>query len=201
MSSKTPGTLRSRRWFGIGPQSTEHTSHALQAGYSREEFQGRPVIGIVNTWSDMNGSTNAAIHLIAIARRAGSSFTLEDFYDIGRQVPVLANVQPSGKYIMHEFADAGGLPAMLSLLASQLELDVPTVTGASLGENISRAKVGNPDVIRSLDNPVATEALAVLKGNLAPNGCVIKPSAATQSLLQHRLRNRRNERCPLWPVL
>jgi dihydroxyacid dehydratase/phosphogluconate dehydratase len=111
MSSKTPETLRSRRWFGIGPQSTEHTSHAMQAGYSREEFQGRPVIGIVNTWSDMNSSTNAAIHLIAIARRAGSSFTLEDFNDIGRQVPVLANVQPSGKYITHEFADAGGLPA------------------------------------------------------------------------------------------
>jgi dihydroxyacid dehydratase/phosphogluconate dehydratase len=71
-------------------------------------------------------------------------------------------------------------------MASQLELDCPTVTGATLGENISGAKVGDDDVIRSMDNPVATEALAVLKGNLAPNGCVIKPSAATRSLLQHR---------------
>tara|TARA_R110002110_G_scaffold415860_1_gene658760 strand:+ start:93394 stop:95121 length:1728 start_codon:yes stop_codon:yes gene_type:complete len=405
MPKKTPETLRSRRWFGIGPKSTEHTSHALQAGYSREEFQGRPVIGIINTWSDMNpchahlreraeavkrgvwqaggfpvempamaigegyvkpsslmyrnflameteellrchpidgaillggcdkttpgllmgaismdlpaiycpagftmgatyrgerfgsgtgpfrwapelnagnlpldewevieqkiwsspgtcnvmgtastmtalaevlgmsltgassvpamdsrghqlgaaagrrivqmvwddlkpsdiindasirnaakacvalgGSTNAAIHLIALARRAGASFTLEDFDAIGQQVPVLANVQPSGEYIMHEFADAGGLPAMLNNMAAVLELDCPTVTGASLGENITGAKLVDADVIRSMDNPVATEALAVLKGNLAPNGCVIKPSAATASLLQHRGR-------------
>ncbi len=405
MSKKTPETLRSRRWFGEGPQSTEHTSHGLQAGYAREEFQGRPVIGIINTWSDMNpchahlrdraeavkrgvwqaggfpvelpamslgegyvkpssmlyrnflameteellrchpidgtillggcdkttpgllmgaismdvpaifcpagftmaatfrgerfgsgtgpfrwapdmiagklpledweeieqkiwsspgtcnvmgtastmtalaevlgmsltgassvpamdsrghqlaaaagrrivqmvwddikpsdiigdasvrnaakaclalgGSTNAAIHLIALARRAGTHFTLDDFDDIGRQVPVLANVQPSGEYIMHEFADAGGLPAMLTQLASKLELDCPTVTGVTLGENISRAKVRDADVIRSLDNPVATEALAVLKGNLAPNGCVIKPSAADGTLMQHKGR-------------
>ena len=136
----------------------------------------------------LGGSTNAAIHLIAIARRAGTGFTLEDFDAIGRQVPVLANVQPSGQYIMHEFADAGGLPAMLSRLARKLELDCLTVTGATLGENISTARVGDEDVIRSLDNPVATEALAVLKGNLAPKGCVIKPSAATRDLLQHRGR-------------
>lgn len=405
MARKTPETLRSRRWFGEGPGSTEHTSHALQAGYSREEFQGRPVIGIVNTWSDMNpchahlrdraeavkrgvwqaggfpvelpamslgegyvkpsamlyrnflameteeilrchpidgaillggcdkttpgllmgaismdipaiycpagftmgatfrgerfgsgtgpfrwapdliagrlpmddweaieqkiwsspgtcnvmgtastmtalaevlgmsltgassvpamdsrghqqgaaagrrivqmvwddikpsdiisdgsvhnaaracvalgGSTNAAIHLIAIARRAGTDFTLEDFDEIGRQVPVLANVQPSGEYIMHEFADAGGLPAMLTQMTSVLDLECATVTGATLGENIAGAKIVDHDVIRSMDKPVAREALAVLKGNLAPNGCVIKPSAAEQSLLQHRGR-------------
>ena len=405
MSKKTPEQLRSRRWFGGGPGSTEHTSHALQAGYGREEVEGRPVIGIINTWSDMNpchahlreraeavkrgvwqaggfpvelpamslgegyvkpssmlyrnflameteellrchpidgaillggcdkttpgllmgaismnlpaiycpagftmgatfrgerfgsgtgpfrwapeliagklsmedwqtieqkiwsspgtcnvmgtastmtalaevmgmsltgassvpamdsrghqlaaaagrrivqlvwddtkpsdiitdgsirnaartcvalgGSTNAAIHLIALARRAGTSFTLEDFDEIGRQVPVLANVQPSGKYIMHEFADAGGLPAMLTRLEGLLELDCATVTGRTLGENIGNAKVGDEDVIRPMDNPVATEALAVLKGNLAPNGCVIKPSAATASLMQHRGR-------------
>lgn len=405
MPSKTPETLRSRRWFGEGPGSTEHTSHGLQAGYAREEFQGRPVIGIVNTWSDMNpchahlrdraeavkrgvwqaggfpvelpamslgegyvkpsamlyrnflameteellrchpidgaillggcdkttpgllmgaismnipaiycpagftmgatfrgerfgsgtgpfryapdliagrlpmedwqtieqkiwsspgtcnvmgtastmtalaevlgmsltgassvpamdshghqlgaaagrrivqmvwddlkpsdiisdasvlnaaracvalgGSTNAAIHLIAIARRAGSGFTLDDFNEIGREVPVLANVQPSGEYIMHEFADAGGLPAMLMQMAEKLDLDCDTVTGASLGENIRGARVIDTDVVRSLDNPVATEALAVLKGNLAPDGCVIKPSAASAELLQHRGR-------------
>jgi dihydroxy-acid dehydratase len=405
MAKKTPEQLRSHRWFGGGPGSTEHTSHALQAGYCREEFEGRPCIGIINTWSDMNpchahlreraeavkrgvwqaggfpvelpamslgegyvkpsamlyrnflameteellrchpidgaillggcdkttpgllmgaismnlpaiycpagftmgatfrgerfgsgsgpfrwapeliagnlsmddwreieqkiwsspgtcnvmgtastmtalaevlgmsltgassvpamdsrghqlaaaagrrivqmvwddikpsdilgdasirnaartcvalgGSTNAAIHLIALARRAGTNFTLEDFDGIGRQVPVLANVQPSGKYIMPEFADAGGLPALLSRLTGVLELDCATVTGATLGENIRNAKVVDDDVIRSLDNPVATEALAVLKGNLAPNGCVIKPSAATDSLMKHRGR-------------
>ncbi|MCB1702819.1 MAG: dihydroxy-acid dehydratase [Halioglobus sp.] len=405
MSKKGPEQLRSRRWFGGDPGSTEHTGHALQAGYGREEFEGRPVIGIVNTWSDMNachahlrqraeavkrgvwqaggfpvelpamslgegyvkpstmlyrnflameteellrchpidgaillggcdkttpgllmgaismnipaiycpagftmgatfrgerfgsgtgafrwapdliagklpldewevleqkiwsspgtcnvmgtastmtalaevlgmsltgassvpamdsrghqlaaaagrrivqlvwddvkpgdilcdqsflnaasvcvalgGSTNAAIHLIALARRAGTSFTLEDFDAIGRQVPVLANVQPSGKYIMPEFADAGGLPAMLTRMAERLDLDCMTVTGKTLGENIRGARVENDDVIRSLDNPVATEALAVLKGNLAPNGCVVKPSAADPALQRHRGR-------------
>lgn len=136
----------------------------------------------------LGGSTNAAIHLIALARRAGASFTLEDFDAIGRQVPVLASVQPSGKYLMPEFADAGGLPAMLTRMADLLELDCMTVTGATLGENIRKARVENDDIIRSLDNPVATEALAVLKGNLAPNGCVIKPSASDPALQRHRGR-------------
>jgi len=405
MTRKTPEQLRSYRWFGGGPSSTEHTAHGLQAGYSREEFEGRPVIGIINTWSDMNpchahlrqraeavkrgvwqgggfpvelpamslgegfvkpsamlyrnflameteellrchpidgaillggcdkttpgllmgaismnlptiycpagftmgatfrgerfgsgtgpfrwapeliagrlpledwqtieqkiwsspgtcnvmgtastmtalaevlglsltgassvpamdsrghqlaaaagrrivdmvwedvkpsdilcdasirnaakvcvalgGSTNATIHLIAIARRAGTSFTLEDFDEIGRQVPVLANVQPSGEYIMPDFADAGGLPALLTRLGGRLELGCMTVTGRTLAENIRHARIENEDVIRSLDNPVATEALAVLKGNLAPNGCVIKPSAADPALQKHRGR-------------
>ncbi|GAA0690515.1 L-arabinonate dehydratase [Marinobacterium maritimum] len=403
MTKKTIEQLRSRRWFGGTPQSTEHTGHALQAGYGREEFEGKPVIGIINTWSDMNpchahlkeraeavkrgvwqaggfpvelpamslgegyvkpssmlyrnflameteellrchpidgaillggcdkttpglllgaismnlptiycpagftmgatfrgerfgsgtgafrwapeliagklspqewqtveqkiwsspgtcnvmgtastmtalaevlglslpgassvpamdsrghqlaaaagrrvvemvwddlkpsdiltnqsftnaaktcvalgGSTNATIHLIALARRAGASFTLEDFDAIGKQVPVLANVQPSGEYIMPEFADAGGLPAMLSNMTALLDLDCLTVTGQTLGENIEGARVENDDIIRSLDNPVATEALAVLKGNLAPNGCVIKPSASDPALQKHR---------------
>lgn len=136
----------------------------------------------------LGGSTNAAIHLIALARRAGASFTLEDFDAIGRQVPVLASVQPSGKYLMPEFADAGGLPAMLTRMADLLELDCMTVTGATLGENIRKARVENDDIIRPLDNPVATEALAVLKGNLAPNGCVIKPSASDPALQRHRGR-------------
>ncbi len=403
MTKKTVEQLRSRRWFGGTPQSTEHTGHALQAGYSREEFEGKPVIGIINTWSDMNpchahlkeraeavkrgvwqaggfpvelpamslgegyvkpssmlyrnflameteellrchpidgaillggcdkttpglllgaismnlptiycpagftmgatfrgerfgsgtgafrwapeliagkmsaqewqtveqkiwsspgtcnvmgtastmtalaevlgmslpgassvpamdsrghqlaaaagrrivdmvwddlkpsdiltdqsftnaaktcvalgGSTNATIHLIALARRAGASFTLEDFDAIGKEVPVLANVQPSGEYIMPEFADAGGLPAMLTGMTELLDLDCQTVNGQTLGENISGARVENDDIIRSLDNPVATEALAVLKGNLAPNGCVIKPSAANPALQRHK---------------
>ncbi len=403
MTKKTVEQLRSRRWFGGTPQSTEHTGHALQAGYSREEFEGKPVIGIINTWSDMNpchahlkeraeavkrgvwqaggfpvelpamslgegyvkpssmlyrnflameteellrchpidgaillggcdkttpglllgaismdlptiycpagftmgatfrgerfgsgtgafrwapeliagkmspeewqtveqkiwsspgtcnvmgtastmtalaevlgmslpgassvpamdsrghqlaaaagrrivdmvwddlkpsdiltdqsftnaaktcvalgGSTNATIHLIALARRAGASFTLEDFDAIGKEVPVLANVQPSGEYIMPEFADAGGLPAMLTGMAELMDLDCQTVNGQTLGDNISGARVENDDIIRSLDNPVATEALAVLKGNLAPNGCVIKPSAANPALQRHK---------------
>ncbi len=405
MSRKQAEQLRSHRWFGGGPGSTEHTGHALQAGYSREEFEGRPVIGIINTWSDLNpchahlreraeavkrgvwqaggfpvelpamslgegyvkpstmmyrnflameteellrchpidgaillggcdkttpgllmgaismnipavfcpagftigakfrgerfgsgtgafrwapkliagelpleewrtleqkiwsspgtcnvmgtastmtalaevlgmsltgassvpamdsrghqlaaaagrrivqlvwddvrpsdllkdasfqnaakacvalgGSTNAAIHLIALARRAGARFTLEHFDEIGRQVPVLANVQPSGQYLMPDFSDAGGLPAMLNRMSAHLNLDCMTVTGKTLGENIRSARVEDDDVIRALEQPVATEALAVLKGNLAPNGCVIKPSAADPALQRHRGR-------------
>ena len=404
-SKKQPKELRSNRWFGGTPSSTEHTAHALQAGYSREEFEGRPVIGIINTWSDMNpchahlrqraesvkrgvwqaggfpvelpamsigegyvkpssmmyrnflameteellrchpidgaillggcdkttpallmgaismnipaiycpagftmgatykgerfgsgtgpfrwapdliagnlpmdewekieqkiwsspgtcntmgtastmtalaetlgmsltgassvpamdsrghqlaaasgrrivqmvwddlkpsdiiteasihnaakvsvalgGSTNAAIHLLAIARRAGVNFTLDDFDKFGRLVPVLANVQPSGKYIMPEFSDAGGLPALLNNMAEKLDLDCLTVSGRTLGENICGARVEDEDVIRTLDNPVARAALAVLKGNLSPNGCVIKPSASDPKLQEHRGR-------------
>lgn len=148
----------------------------------------RAIFNAAKTCVALGGSTNAAIHLIAIARRAGTRFTLEDFDQIGRQVPVLANVQPSGQYIMPEFADAGGLPALLTRLVDFLDLDCMTVTGQTLGENIRHAQVGDEDVIRPLDKPIATEALAVLKGNLSPNGCVIKPSAADPALQRHRGR-------------
>lgn len=134
----------------------------------------------------LGGSTNATIHLIALARRAGFAFSLADFDAIAQQVPVLANVQPSGEYIMTEFADAGGLPALLTELASQLDMSQRTVAGLSLAEQVADAVVVDADVIRSLENPVAREALAVVKGNLAPNGAVIKPSAATAELLNHR---------------
>jgi dihydroxy-acid dehydratase len=146
------------------------------------------IFNAAKTCVAMGGSTNAAIHLIAIARRAGTRFTLEDFDQIGRQVPVLTNVQPSGQYIMPEFADAGGLPALLTRLSEVLDLDCMTVTGQTLGDNIQHARVGSDDVIRPWTEPVATEALAVLKGNLSPNGCVIKPSAADPALQKHRGR-------------
>ena len=136
----------------------------------------------------LGGSTNAAIHLIALARRAGVAFRLEDFDAIGREVPVLANVQPSGDYLMPDFANAGGLPGLMKRLESRLDLDVRAADGRSLGEAIADAVVEDDDVIRPLDRPVATEALAVLYGNLAPNGCVIKPSAASESLRRHRGR-------------
>ena len=138
----------------------------------------------------LGGSTNAAIHLLAIARRAGVEFGLDDFDAIGRTIPVLANILPSGKYLMPDFYLAGGLPALLGELREQLDLDAMTVTGASLGENIAGGEVAadKRDVIRPLADPVATEALAVLRGNLAPEGCVIKPSAASKELMRHRGR-------------
>ena len=136
----------------------------------------------------LGGSTNAAIHLIALARRAGADFGLDDFDRVGRQVPVLANVQPSGEYLMQDFANAGGLPALMTRLTDLLDLGCQTASGDTIDDAIAGARVENDDIIRPVDNPVATEALAVLRGNLAPDGCVIKPSASSKELQTHRGR-------------
>jgi len=135
----------------------------------------------------MGGSTNAIIHVIAMARRAGISLSMDRFDQLSREVPVLANVRPSGKYLMEDFYYAGGLRALMHNLREVLDLDCLTVTGRSLGANIEGARVYLPDVIRSLNDPVYPGgATAVLRGNLAPNGCVIKPSAADPRFLKHR---------------
>jgi dihydroxy-acid dehydratase len=135
----------------------------------------------------MGCSTNAIIHLIAQARRAGQDIGLDDFERLSRKVPVIANVRPSGdKYLMEDFFYAGGLPGLMSRIKPHLHLDVMTVTGKTLGENIANAEVYNDDVIRSIENPIYAEgALAVLRGNLAPDGCVIKPSACEPRFLKH----------------
>jgi dihydroxy-acid dehydratase len=135
----------------------------------------------------MGCSTNAIIHLIAQARRAGQDISLDDFENASRKVPVIANVRPSGDlYLMEDFFYAGGLPALMSRIQEHLHLNCVTVTGKTLGENIARAEVYNDDVIRTVANPIYKEgALAVLKGNLAPDGCVIKPSACESRFLRH----------------
>lgn len=135
----------------------------------------------------MGCSTNAIIHVIAQARRAGQDVGLEDFEVASRKVPVVANVRPSGdKYLMEDFFYAGGLPGLMSRIKDHLHLDVTTVTGKTLGENIANAAVYNDDVIRTVADPIYAEgALAVLKGNLAPDGCVIKPSACEPRFLKH----------------
>jgi dihydroxy-acid dehydratase len=134
----------------------------------------------------MGGSTNAMIHLVAMARRAGLPLTLQRFDELARQIPVLANVRPSGQYLMEDFFYAGGIRALLAQLAGQLDLGCPTVNGKTLGENIAGAEVYNAEVIHGLENPVAREATAILYGNLAPNGAVMKPSAADPRFLQHK---------------
>jgi dihydroxy-acid dehydratase len=135
----------------------------------------------------MGCSTNAIIHVIAQARRAGQNIGLEDFEVASRKVPVVANVRPSGdKYLMEDFFYAGGLPGLMSRIKDHLHLGVTTVTGKTLGENIANAAVFNDDVIRTVADPIYAEgALAVLKGNLAPDGCVIKPSACEPHFLKH----------------
>lgn len=124
-------------------------------------------------------STNAVVHLVAMARRAGVPLTLDDLDELGRVTPLIANVRPSGKdYLMEDFYYAGGLRALMKQLESRLDCSALTVTGRSMGENLEGARVYNDDVIRSLDNPVYAEgSLAVLRGNLCPDGAVIKPAA------------------------
>lgn len=135
----------------------------------------------------MGCSTNAIIHLVALSRRAGYPVTLADFDAASRRVPVIANIRPSGeKYLMEDFFYAGGLPALMRNIAGHLKLAARTVNGRTLGENIDSAEVYDADVIRPVSNPIYAEgALAVLKGNLAPDGVVIKPSACAPHLLQH----------------
>ena len=137
----------------------------------------------------LGGSTNAAVHLIAMARRAGVALTIDDLDAVARRVPVLANLFPSGDRLMEDFYYAGGLPALMQRLAGLLSLDELTVTGRTLGENIADAVVQDDEVIRPLDRPVsASGTLAVLRGNLAPEGAVMKPSAADPRFFQHRGR-------------
>ena len=132
-------------------------------------------------------STNAIIHLIAMARRAGVNLTLDQLDEIGRTTPVIANIRPSGKnYLMEDFFYAGGLRALMVELGDKLDLNVKTVTGQTLKECIKRSKNYNSDVIRTLKNPVYHEgSLAVLKGNLAPDGAVIKPAAMDPKFQKH----------------
>jgi dihydroxy-acid dehydratase len=122
-----------------------------------------------------------------MARRAGVKLDMQRFDEISREVPVLANVRPSGKYLMEDFFYAGGLRALMLQLKDKLDLSCLTITGKRVGENIAGAEVYLPDVIHSLVNPIYGEgATAVLKGNLAPRGCVMKPAAADQRFLKHR---------------
>jgi dihydroxy-acid dehydratase len=135
----------------------------------------------------MGCSTNAIIHLIAMARRAGQDIGLADFERASRRVPVIGNVRPSGStYLMEDFFYAGGIRGLMKNIRDHLHLDCLTVSGKTVGENIADARVFNDDVIRPIDNPIYGEgSLAVLTGNLAPDGCVIKPAAMEQRFLKH----------------
>lgn len=135
----------------------------------------------------LGGSTNAVVHLPAIAGRLGIDLPLDLFDQISRRTPVIANLRPSGTHQMEDLFYAGGIPAILRELLPLLHGDTMTVTGRTLAENVQHAEVQNADIIRALSNPLQAEGgLAILRGNLAPDGAVIKHSAATPALLQHR---------------
>jgi dihydroxy-acid dehydratase len=138
----------------------------------------------------IGGSTNAVIHLLALAGRLGVPLSLEDFDVLARDVPTLVNLQPSGKYLMEDFCYAGGLPAVMREISDLLHTDAVTVNGKTVGENIADAPCWNQDVITPLATPFqpAGNGTAVLRGNLAPGGAVVKQSAASPHLMQHQGR-------------
>jgi dihydroxy-acid dehydratase len=154
---------------------------------TREAFENAIV-----TLAAIGGSTNAIIHLLALAGRCGQSVQLDDFDRLNRRIPLLADLQPSGEHLMEDFADAGGLPAITAelLRGGLLHPDALTVNGRSVAANVAAATCWRPDVIRTLADPLqpAGSATAVLRGNLCPGGAVIKVSAATPGLLRHRGR-------------
>jgi len=182
------------------------TIPAVDSNHSRmADYSGRRIVEMV--WEDLKprdilteksfdnairvlmalgGSTNGLIHVIAMAGRAGINIPLERFEEVGQRTPYLVNMRPSGKYLMEDFYYAGGLAGMLEGMRKLLDIDQLTCTGKTLGENIAGAKIHNTDVIRTPDNPMQPEGgLIVLRGNLAPDGAVIKSTAADPRLLKH----------------
>jgi dihydroxy-acid dehydratase len=158
-------------WEGLTPDRIQ----------SRDAFENAILAAMA-----IGGSTNAIVHLIAQARRAGQPVTIGDFDRLSREVPVLANVRPSGSYLMEDFFYAGGLRALLGRIRDRLHLGCLTVNGRTLEENLKGARVFDDDVIRPLERPVYAEgATAVLRGNLAPDGCVMKPAACDPKFLAH----------------
>ncbi|MBS0476262.1 MAG: dihydroxy-acid dehydratase [Proteobacteria bacterium] len=157
-------------------------SHIL----TREAFENA-----IRVNAAIGGSTNAIIHLTAVARRIGVEMTIDDWDRLGSSVPTLVNIQPSGEHLMQDFHEAGGVPVVLRELGENglLHKDAMTVTGQSIWDNNAQAKCWNRDVIRTFAEPLMRDSgLAVLRGNLCPDGAVIKPSAAQQDLLRHRGR-------------
>ncbi|HWH40747.1 MAG TPA: L-arabinonate dehydratase [Usitatibacter sp.] len=140
----------------------------------------------ITTVLALGGSTNALVHLVAMARRAGVPLTLDRFDELAQRTPLIANLRPAGKYLMEDFHYAGGLRALLERIRHLLHVDARTVNGRTLGENIAGARVFDDDVILPLERPlVAGNSLAVLRGNLCPDGAVIKPAAAEPHLHRH----------------
>jgi L-arabonate dehydrase len=161
-----------------------HEDQVLSKILTRQAFENA-----IRTLAAIGGSTNAVIHLIAIARRIGVDLSVQDFEDLGSEMSCLVNLQPSGKYLMEDFCYAGGLPVVMKEIAGVLHLDAVTANGKTVGENIEGAQNWNPDVIQPLSAPFKEKAgIAVLRGNLAPRGAVIKPSAATPALMVHKGR-------------
>jgi dihydroxy-acid dehydratase len=161
-----------------------HTDQKISDILSREAFENA-----IKTLAAIGGSTNAVIHLIAMAGRLGVKLTLEDFDRLASDLPCLVNLQPSGEHLMEDFCYAGGLPVVMKEIEHLLHKDLLTASGHTVAENLASAQNHDPRVIKPFAAPFKDKAgIAVLRGNLAPRGAVIKPSAATPALLVHKGR-------------
>jgi len=209
MTMGTASTMASMaEALGIAPTGNAAIPAVDSRRYSLAQLSGRRIVEMVREDLRMSkiltrdafenairvnaaigGSTNAVIHLLAIAGRIGVSLELDDFDKLAHDLPLLVDLQPSGRFLMEDFYYAGGVPAVVRELGDIIHRDALTVSGKSIGEMTAEAPCWNREVIRPLAEPLKEHAgIAVLRGNLAPNGAVIKPSAATASLLTHRGR-------------
>jgi dihydroxy-acid dehydratase len=158
-----------------------HTDQTISKVLTREAFENA-----IRTLAAIGGSTNAVIHLIAIAGRLGLKLTLDDFERLGSEMSCILNMQPSGEHLMEDFCYAGGLPVVMKEIESLLHNNIITVSGKTVRENNEAAVNYDPRVIKTMDAPFKEKAgIAILRGNLAPRGAVIKPSAATPALMVH----------------
>ena len=158
-----------------------HEDVKLSQILTREAFENA-----IRTLAAIGGSTNAVIHLVAIAGRLGVPLSIDDFDRLASELPCLVNLQPSGQYLMEDFCYAGGLPAVMKEIAHLLHTEVVTANGKTVGQNVAEAQNYNTEVIKPFDKPFKEKAgIAILRGNLAPRGAVIKPSAATPALMTH----------------
>ena len=166
-----------------GRQAVELAWHDVRP---REIMTSAAFENAIVTLMAIGGSTNAIVHLMALAGRAQVPLTLERFDEVSQTTPVLANLRPAGEFVMQDFFDAGGLRGLMSRIIHLLDTTVPITAGITLGDSIDGAQVYDDDVIRTVENPVcARNSLAVLRGNLCPDGAIIKPAAADPDLLQH----------------
>ncbi|GAC1593876.1 MAG: IlvD/Edd family dehydratase [Candidatus Velthaea sp.] len=209
MTMGTASTMASMaEALGIAPTGNAAIPAVDSRRYSFAQLSGRRIVEMVNEDLRMSkiltrkafenairinaaigGSTNAVVHLLAIAGRVGVPLGLDDFDRLAHEIPLLVNLQPSGKYLMEDFYYAGGIPAVVRELGDLIHKDALTVSGKTIGEMTADAPCWNREVIHTMTEPLQERAgIAVLRGNLAPNGAVIKPSAATPALLTHRGR-------------
>ncbi|MBI4922447.1 MAG: dihydroxy-acid dehydratase [Devosia nanyangense] len=172
----------------LAEQSGQRIVELVNAGTTISQILTRQAFeNAVKVTGAIGGSTNAVVHLLALAGRLGVDFTLEDWDHLGRDVPCLVDLKPAGRFLMEEFFHAGGLPVVMRRIADRLNLDAPTVGGMTIGAVIADAICYDDEVIRRLDRALTPEGgIMVLTGNLAPNGAIIKPSAASPRLMQHR---------------